>query len=95
MLFIKHRRMPANRFRATESKGAQPQPSTDPYMENHMKTRKQPVVRKPGKKIADSHRIRFGTGCAPAKLARTPVALITDSGAIRFGTGCAPAIFRK
>ena len=28
------------------------------------------VVRKPSKKIADAQRIRFGSGFAPAKLAR-------------------------
>ena len=59
-----------------------------------MKNRKQPVVSKPTKKIADTGRIRFGTGCAPAKLARTTQAIV-DSGAIRFGTGCAPALLRK
>ena len=61
----------------------------------HMKNRKQPAVRKPAKKIADSGRIRFGNGCAPAKLVRTADATIADSGAIRFGNGCAPASLRK
>jgi hypothetical protein len=65
------------------------------YKENHMKSKKQPVVRKPAKKIADARRIRFGTGCAPAKLARSADATTADSGAIRFGTGCAPACLRK
>ena len=59
-----------------------------------MKNRKQPVVSKPTKKIADARRVRFGSGCAPAKLARTTQAIV-DSGAIRFGTGCAPALLRK
>ncbi len=60
-----------------------------------MKTKKQPVVSKPTKKIADSRRVRFGTGSAPAKLARGADAAIADTGAIRFGTGSAPAILRK
>ena len=60
-----------------------------------MKSSKQPVVRKPTKKIADSRRVRFGTGSAPAKLIRSADAAIADSGAIRFGNGCAPAILRK
>ena len=60
-----------------------------------MKNKKQPVVRKPARKITDSGRVRFGTGCAPAKLARNADSAVADSGAIRFGTGCAPAILRK
>ena len=60
-----------------------------------MKSKKQPVVRKPSKKIADSHRVRFGTGCAPAKLVRSVNEAIADSGVVRFGTGCAPASLRK
>jgi len=59
------------------------------------KQQKQPVVLKPSKKIADSRRVRFGTGCAPAKLVRSADAAIADSGTIRFGTGCAPASLRK
>ena len=60
-----------------------------------MKNRKQPVVSKPTKKIADTGRIRFGNGSAPAKLVRPADAEIADSGAIRFGNGSAPAILRK
>lgn len=60
-----------------------------------MKSKKQPVVRKPTKKITDSRRVRYGTGCAPAKLVRSADATVADPGAIRFGTGCAPAILRK
>ncbi len=60
-----------------------------------MKSKKQPAVRKPTKKIADSRRIRFGGGCAPAHLVRSADAAIADSGAIRFGGGCAPASLRK
>jgi len=33
-----------------------------------MKSKKQPVVRKVTKKIADSRRVRFGGGWAPASL---------------------------
>jgi hypothetical protein len=60
-----------------------------------MKSKKQAVVRKPTKKIADSRRIRFGTGSAPAKLVRAGDAATADTGAIRFGTGSAPACLRK
>ena len=60
-----------------------------------MKTKKQPVVRAPTKKIADARRVRFGNGCAPAKLVRSADAATADSGAIRFGNGCAPASLRK
>ena len=59
------------------------------------KPQKQPVVRKPTKKIADSRRVRFGTGCAPAKVVRSADAAIADSGAIRFGAGSAPASLIK
>ena len=60
-----------------------------------MKSKKQPAVRKPTKKIADSRRVRYGAGCAPAKVVRSADAAIADSGAIRFGAGCAPASLRK
>jgi hypothetical protein len=59
------------------------------------KQQNQPHVRKPTKKIADSRRVRYGTGFAPAKIVRSADAAIADSGAIRFGTGFAPAILRK
>ena len=59
------------------------------------KQQKQPVVLKPSKKISDSGRVRYGNGCAPAKVVRSADAAITDSGAIRFGNGCAPASLRK
>ena len=36
-----------------------------------MPSKKQPVVRKPSKKIADPRRVRFGAGFAPASLVRT------------------------
>ena len=57
--------------------------------------KKQPVVRKPSKKIADSRRVRFGSGNGPAKVLRSADAAIADSGAIRFGSGNAPASLRK
>ena len=59
------------------------------------KNMKQPVVRKPTKKIADSRRIRYGVGSAPAKLVRATDAATLNSGAIRFGVGSAPAGLRK
>ena len=59
------------------------------------KQQKQPVVLKPSKKIADSRRVRYGAGCAPAKIVRSADVAIADSGAIRFGAGCAPASLRK
>jgi hypothetical protein len=59
-----------------------------------MSSSKQPVVRKPSKKITDPRRIRFGTGSAPRVL-RTQDAATRDPRAIRFGTGSAPASLRK
>ena len=60
-----------------------------------MKIKKQPIASKPTRKIADARRVRFDSGHAPAKVARTADAAIADSGAIRFGNGCAPASLRK
>lgn len=60
-----------------------------------MRIKKQPVVRKPTKKIADSRQVRYGVGCAPAKVVRSADTATSDSGAIRFGTGFAPASLRK
>ena len=60
-----------------------------------MKSTKQPVVRKPAKKIADARRIRFGNGSAPVKLVRAADAATADTGAVRFGNGSAPALLRK
>jgi hypothetical protein len=57
-------------------------------------SKKQPVVRQPSKKIADSRRIRFGTGSAPRVLRNVDPAT-RDSGKIRFGTGSSPASLRK
>jgi hypothetical protein len=59
------------------------------------KQQKQLVVRKPAKKTADARRVRYGSGCAPARLVRSLDATTADSGAIRFGSGCCPARFRK
>lgn len=52
------------------------------------------VVSKQSKKIADSRKVRFGSGCAP-RVVRTADVATQDSGAIRFGSGCAPAMLRK
>ena len=60
-----------------------------------MRIKKQPVVRKPTKKIADSRQVRYGVGSAPAKVVRSADAATSDSGAIRFGVGSAPASLRK
>jgi len=60
-----------------------------------MTSKKLPVVRKPTKKIADSRRVRYGSGFSPAKLVRPADAATADSGAIRFGSGFAPASLRK
>jgi hypothetical protein len=60
-----------------------------------MKSKEQPVVRKVSKKITDTRRVRYGSGCAPTKVVRTADAATADSGAIRFGSGCAPASLRK
>jgi hypothetical protein len=59
------------------------------------KKQKQPVVRKPSKKISDPRRVRYGAGCAPAQIVRSPDAATHDAGAIRFGAGCCPASLRK
>lgn len=56
---------------------------------------KQPLVSKSSKKIADSGRVRFGSGCAPAKVILATDKATADSGATRFGSGCAPASLRK
>jgi hypothetical protein len=58
-----------------------------------MSSKKQPVVAKPSKKIADARRVRYGSGAAPRVL-RTDAAT-KDSRAIRFGSGAAPAALRK
>jgi hypothetical protein len=58
------------------------------------KKQKQPVVRKPSKKISDPRRIRYGAGSAP-RIVRSLDAATQDSGAIRFGAGSCPASLRK
>lgn len=59
-----------------------------------MSSKKQPVVRKPAKKIADPRRIRYGAGNAP-RAVRPLDAATQDSGTIRFGAGNCPATLRK
>lgn len=59
-----------------------------------MSSKKQPVVRKPSKKIADARRVRYGGGNAP-RVVRPLDAATRDSGAIRFGGGNCPASLRK
>ena len=58
-----------------------------------MPRKQKPVVRKPSKKIADSRRVRFGSGAAPRVL-RTDAAT-SDTRNVRFGSGAAPAALRK
>lgn len=60
-----------------------------------MTSKKQPVVRKPTKRVTDTRRVRYGTGMAPASIVRSGDKATADSGAIRFGTGMAPASLRK
>ena len=60
-----------------------------------MARKNQPIVRKPTKKITDPRRVRYGAGCAPARIVRSLDAATHDSGAIRFGVGCCPASLRK
>ena len=59
------------------------------------KQKTQPLVRKLTKKIADSRRVRYGSGNAPARVIRSAHVAISDSGVIRFGSGNAPASLRK
>jgi hypothetical protein len=59
-----------------------------------MSSKKQQVVRKPSKKIADSRRVRFGGGSAPRVL-RAQDAATQDARVVRFGGGSRPAILRK
>jgi hypothetical protein len=67
----------------------------NPLKENSMSSnKKQPTVRKPTKKIADSRRVRYGSGCAP-RIVRPVEAMTQDSGTVRFGSGCCPAALRK
>jgi len=59
-----------------------------------MSSRKQPVVRKPSKKIADPRRVRYGSGNAP-RVVRALDAATQDPRNIRFGSGNCPASLRK
>ena len=53
------------------------------------------VIRKQSKKVADSRRVRYGSGFAPAAIVRSPEAATVDSGKVRFGSGFTPASLRK
>jgi hypothetical protein len=57
-------------------------------------SRSKQVIRKPSKKIADSRRIRYGSGNAP-RVVRQLDAATQDPRAIRFGSGNCPASLRK
>lgn len=59
-----------------------------------MSSKKQPVVAKPSKKIADARRVRFGGGNMPRALHAADLAT-KDSGKVRFGGGNCPASLRK
>jgi hypothetical protein len=59
-----------------------------------MSSKKQQIVRKPSKKIADSRRVRFGGGSTPRVL-RTQDAATRDPRTVRFGGGSCPALLRK
>jgi len=59
-----------------------------------MLRKKQPVVGKPSKKIADPRHVRYGGGNTPRVL-RAQDAATRDSRAIRFGGGNCPASLRK
>lgn len=59
------------------------------------KQQKQLAVRKPTKKIADTRRVRFGSGMAPAVVVRSLDAATEDQSKVRFGSGMAPASLRK
>jgi hypothetical protein len=60
-----------------------------------MPSKKQPLVAKPSKKIADSRRVRYGSGFAPASLVRPQDPATKDSRNVRFGSGFCPASLRK
>ena len=53
------------------------------------------VVRKQPRKIADSRRVRFGAGMAPATIVRSQDPATANAGKVRFGAGMAPAALRK
>ena len=84
-----------NGVRTAATSGARSKQSTNAHKEHHMKSKKQPVVRKPTGKIADARRVRFGSGSAPVKVVRAADAATADTGAIRFGSGSAPASLGK
>jgi hypothetical protein len=92
---MKRAPMGVNAVRAAAARGARSKLSTNACKEKHMTSKKQPVVRKPTKKIADPRRVRYGSGFAPVKVVRSADAATADSGAIRFGSGFAPASLRR
>jgi len=57
-------------------------------------SRKQKLVRKPTKKIADARRVRYGSSWAP-RAVRASDSATADSRAVRFGSSWAPAALRK
>ena len=59
-----------------------------------MRKTQKSIVRKPAKKVADSRRVRYGSGRAP-RARRAQDASTQDSRAVRFGSGSAPASLRK
>ncbi len=59
------------------------------------KHQKKQVVRKPSKQIADTKRVRFGSGMAPASIVRAADPATKDSGAVRFGSGMISPSLRK
>lgn len=59
-----------------------------------MSRKQKKVVRKPTKQIADSRRVRYGSGNAP-RAVRALDAATQDSQVIRFGSGNCPASLRK
>lgn len=60
-----------------------------------MARKQQKVSRKPSKKIADTKRVRFGAGMAPARISKTGDAATQDNGAIRYGAGMISPSLRK
>jgi hypothetical protein len=55
---------------------------------------KNPIARKPSKKVTDSRRVRYGSSSSP-RVIRLLDKATHDSRAIRFGSSSAPASLRK
>jgi hypothetical protein len=62
--------------------------------EHAMQKKQKQIARKPSKKIADSRRVRYGSGWAP-RAVRPLDDATQDTRAIRFGSGWAHASLRK